>query len=534
LPPLVAQIQDIEVSRIDLVILAAYIVGILFLGYWVGRKKENAGEYFLTGRTAIWPLIGFALMAANLSGTSYVGLAGAGYDDGIAVWNYEWMATLVLVFFALFILPFYLRSEVDTMPEFLEKRYDRRSRYAFSAFSVFTAMFIDAAGALFAGALVVQVLFPEIPLTWLIIGIALLGGIYVLLGGLTAVMITDMVQGVMLLAIGAVIFFYGFNELGSWSAVREAAPPDGFSVFKPPDDEFLPWPGIFTGVLWLGFYYWTTNHVVVQKVLAAKDVNHGRWGALFAGFMQLPFLFLLILPGTMGREIFPDLEDPDQIWPLLAFDILPIGLRGLALAALVAALMSTLDSVLNGAASLVTNDFIKNIKKDMSDKQLLVTGRIMVGVFMVLAAVWAPQIANFPNIVEYFQSFLGQITMPVVVVFLGGLFWKRSTRHAGFWTLAIGVPLGLALFFSNELLEAFDLQFLYATGVMFVVSLAIYIPISLLTEAHEESAVKEYVWTRETWREESKDLEGMPFYLNYRYLGLAMVVLTLVMIYIFR
>jgi solute:Na+ symporter, SSS family len=527
------RMPEFELSTLDYAIVVVYILIILGIGFWVGRKKETSEEFFLGGRVAIWPLVGFGLMAANLSGTSYVGLAGAGYDDGISVWNYEWMATLVLVFFTLFILPFYLRSKVNTMPEFLEKRYDGRSRALFSGFTVFTAMFIDSAGALFAGAITLKLLFPELPLSVLVAIIAGLGGLYVIAGGLQAVMITDTIQGTLLLIAGGVIFFLVFRELGSWSAVREAAPEDGFSVIKPADDDFMPWPGIFTGVLWLGFYYWTTNHVVVQKVFAAKNLDHGRWGALFAGFTQLPLLFLLILPGTMGRAIYPDLEDPDQIWPALAFDFLPIGIRGLVFAALVAALMSTLDSVLNGASSLVVNDFIKKKKQDLSDRKALMIGRVLVGVFMVLAALWAPQLQRFPTIVEYFQSVLGHITMPVVVIFLGGLFWRRGTKQAAFITLAIGIPIGLVAFATGQVLELYDLQFLYATGIMLVISLLIFVTTSLATEAHDPEDLKEYVWTRDAWRKESEDLEGKPFWANYRYLALALTVVTVVMIVIF-
>ncbi|WP_142849722.1 sodium/solute symporter [Telmatospirillum sp. J64-1] len=524
---------DLEVSTLDYSIVGLYVLVILGIGFWAGRKKENSEGYFLAGRSTIWPLVGFALMSANLSGTSYIGLAGAGYHDGIAVWNYEWMATLVLVFFTLFILPFYLRSKVNTMPEFLECRYDRRSRYAFSAFSVFTAMFIDSAGALFAGGITLHLLFPEVPLWILIVIIAALGGAYVVLGGLRAVVVTDTIQGVLLLTAGGIIFYFVFQELGSWSAVRAAAPEDGFSVIKPADDDFLPWPGIFTGVLWLGFYYWTTNHIVVQKVLSAKSIDHGRWGALFAGFLQLPLLFLLVLPGTMGREIFPELDDPDQIWPALVFGYLPDGLRGLAFAALVAALMSTLDSVLNGASSLVVNDFIKTRKRQFNEKTLLLISRLMVVVFMVVAALWAPVILQFQGIVEYFQSFLGYITMPVVVVFLGGLFWWRGTRHGAFWTLVIGTPLGLLGFLGGEIFEWFDLQFLYGAGIMLAFSTALYVGISLATEAPDAEKVKGYIWTRKTWQEESQELAGTAWWRNYRYLSAGLVAVTIVLVGLF-
>ncbi len=519
---------DFSLATIDYVIVGLYILGILTLGFWVGRGKKDANDFLLGGRIAIWPLVGFGLIAANMSGTSYIGIAGAGYEEGIAVWNYEWMATLVLLFFALFVLPFYLRSKVNTMPEFLERRYDRRSRYVFSGFSVFTAMLIDSAGALFAGAITLQLLFPDVSLGLLITILALLAGVYVILGGLRAVMITDTVQGVLLLVAGTIIFVTLFLELGSWDAIRSAAPEDGFTVAPPADDEFLPWPGIFTGVLWLGFYFWITNHVVVQKVLAAKDINHGRWGALFAGVMQLPLLFLLVLPGVMGREIYPDIAEADQIWQALVFDYMPVGLRGLIFAALVAALMSTLDSVLNGASSLVVNDFIKTRKREFSDRALLIISRVMIGVFMIVAALWAPVITEFETIVEYFQSFLGHITMPVVVIFLGGLFWSRGTRQAAFTTLLIGFPVGLVAFLTGEIFELYELQFLYATGIMMLFSLILYVGISLMTPAPDTEGLEDVMWSKEHWHEETKELNDLPLWQNPRVLSIVIAIVTVV------
>lgn len=443
------------------------------------------------------------------------------------------MATLVLVFFALFILPFYLRAKVNTMPEFLEHRYDRRSRYAFSGFTIFTALLIDSAGALYAGAITAQLLFPELPFWVLVSGMAAVAGLYVIAGGLRAVMLTDTLDGILLILAGAAIFFIGLNEIGSWEALRDAS-PDGLSIVRPPGDDFLPWPGIFTGVLWLGFYYWTTNHVVVQKALSAKSLDHGRWGALFAGFMQLPFLFLLILPGTMGIILYPNLPEPDLVWPTLIFDLFPVGVRGLILAALIAALMSTLDSVLNGAASLVVNDFVKTSDRwELSDRQQLLLSRVLIGVFMVVAVLWAPVILEFEGIVEYFQSFLGHITMPVVVLFLGGLFWRRATADAAFWTLVIAAPIGLAGFLAGQVFELFQIQFLYAAGIMLAFSTALFVVISRMTEAPDEETVQEMIWSMRHWREESEELEGKPLWQNYRVLAGAMTVLTLIMVWIF-
>ena len=519
---------EFELMPVDLAVMAAYVGFVLGLGWWVGRKKEDSEGFFLAGRGMLWPLVGFGLIASQFSGTQYLGLAGAGYDEGIAVWNYEWMATLVLVGFALLVLPFYLQSKVSTVPEFLEKRYDRRSRYAFSGFTVFTGMFIDSAGAMFAGALVMQMLFPDQPLMLHIIAIALIGGVYVILGGLQAVMITDTIQGILLFGAGGAIFLAVFAEFGfDWSVLPELAPEDGWTLAPPPDDEFLPWPGIFTGAVWLGFYVWVSNHIIVQKVLAAKSLDHGRWGALFAGLMQLPLLVLLIFPGVLARGVYEDIPDGDMVWPALVFDFLPVGIRGLIVAALLAAIMSTLDSVLNGASSLVVNDFIKTSQREFSERQLLLIGRILVGVFMVLAAAWAPVITTFAGIVEYFQSFLGYVTMPLVVVLLGGLFWPRGTNRAAFWTFVIGCSTGIVGFLVGEVLELHELQFLYATGLMVLLSIALYVGISLTSEAPRREDLEGVVWTRDTWRRESEELADKPWYANYRYLAAGLVVITL-------
>lgn len=524
---------EFDLAVLDMLVAGAWILLIVGIGFWAGRGQKESEGFFLGGRGSVWPIVGLSLMAANLSGTSYLGLAGAGYHDGIAVWNYEWMATLVLVFFALFILPFYIRSRVNTMPEFLEHRYDRRSRYAFSGFTIFTALLIDSAGALYAGAITARLLFPELPFWVLVAGMAVVAGIYVIAGGLRAVMLTDTLDGVLLILAGSFIFFIGLGEIGSWEALREAS-PDGLSITRSPDDDFLPWPGIFTGVLWLGFYYWTTNHVVVQKALSARSLDHGRWGALLAGFMQLPFLFLLILPGTMGIILYPELAEPDHVWPTLVFDLFPIGLRGLIIAALIAALMSTLDSVLNGAASLVVNDFVRTSDRwDLSDRQLLVLSRVLIGVFMVIAVLWAPVILEFEGIVEYFQSFLAHITMPVVVLFLGGLFWRRATSDAAFWTLVVAAPVGLAAFLSSQIFGLFQLQFLYSAGIMLAFSAVLFIAISLRTSPRDDETLDEMTWSMRHWRAESEELKDKPFWQNYRVLAAVLTLMTLAMIWLF-
>ncbi len=522
---------EFELRTGDLVVIAVYIVGVLGIGFWVGRNKKDSEGFFLAGRGMTWPLVGFALIAANFSGSLYLGLAGAGYEHGIAVWNYEWMATLVLLFFSVLILPIYLQSKISTVPEFLEKRYDRRSRKAFSAFTVVTGMLIDSAGAMFAGALVLQLLFPDVHLMVHIVAIALLGGIYVMLGGLQAVMITDTIQGILLFAAAGAIFVTVFGAFDhDWAVLPELAGEDGFTIAPPPDDDFLPWPGIFTGAIWLGLYVWITNHIVVQKVLSAKNLDHGRWGALFAGLMQLPLLVLLIFPGILARGVFDELPDPDMAWPALVFEVVPAGLRGIIVAALIAALMSTLDSVLNGASSLVVNDFVKTSRLDWSERRLLRLGRILVGVFMIVAAAWAPIITTFSGIVEYFQAFLGYVTMPIVIVLLGGIFWRRPSPQAGFWTLATVFPIGLAAFLAGEILELFDLQFLYATGIMVALSIAVFATLTWRIPATDPDAYHDVMFTADTWRQETERLRDTPWYGNHRRLAAAAAILTIAVV----
>ncbi len=270
-----------------------------------------------------------------------------------------------------------------------------------------------------------------------------------------------------------------------------------------------------------------SNHIIVQKVLAAKSIDHGRWGALFAGLMQLPLLVLLIFPGVLARGVYEDIPDGDLVWPSLVFDFLPVGIRGLIIVALLAAIMSTLDSVLNGASSLVVNDFIKTRQRQFTERQLLMIGRVLVGVFMVLAAAWAPVITTFAGIVEYFQSFLGYVTMPLVVVLVGGLFWPRANDRAAFWTFVIGCPIGIVAFMTGEVLELHELQFLYGTGLMVLLSIGLYVGLSLTAPAPRREDLEGVVWTRETWQRETRELQDKPWYANYRYLAIGLVVVTL-------
>ncbi|MGF1475509.1 MAG: sodium:solute symporter [Geminicoccaceae bacterium] len=520
-----------EVHSIDIGILVAYLLVSRFLAIWLvrGKSGDTAG-FFLGGRNFIWPLIGFSLFATNMSGASFVGLAGAGYNSGISVFSYEWMAAIILVIFIFFILPFYIRSEVFTLPEFLERRFDRRSRYLLAGLLLFLNMFLDCAGALYAGGLVVQTLFPDMPLWVGVLGLAVLAAILSVTGGLGAVVLSDTIQAVVLIIGGTIIFFAAWAAIPSWDAVREAAPDGALSIIQPIDDPALPWPGLITGVLIIGIYFWTSNQLIVQRTLGAKNIDHGRWGSIFAGFLKLPILFIMIMPGVMAVVLYPDLRTPDLAFPTLAFDLLPIGIRGLILAALVAAITSTVDSILNSASTMVTMDFVRPLRPNTSDKTLVLIGRITTVIVTAVAVLWSPQIQHFPSLWQYLQSVLSYVTPPVVAVFLVGIFWPRANANAAFTTLVIGILGGLTGFVLIEVMQLVPIHFLYAAGISFAASVTLIFVVSLAGTRPAPEKVEDMIWTPAIWRAESRELEGKPWYYNYRYLSVLLLLTTAVVV----
>lgn len=506
---------DLNVTALDVTILLTYVLGtrILF-GWYIVRKRRsgNAEDYFLGGRNIPWAIVGLSFYVSNMSGSTFVGLPGSGYQTGISVYHYEWLPALILVLFSIFLLPRYLSARVFTAPEFLEKRYGRRSKRFFSAFLLLANIFIDAAAALYAGAMVLQVLFPGIPIWVTILLLSLVAGLYIVFGGLDAVVLNDAVQAILIILGGSAIAWLTFQKIPSWSAVREAAPPEALHLIQPASDPVMPWPGVITGVLVVGIYFWCTNQFVIQRALGARSLDHGRWGALLAGALKLPNLFILILPGVMATVLYPDLERADLVFPVLAFDILPAGFRGFILAALAAAILSSLEAILNSASTLFTMDFVKDWKPGLSEKRLVKTGQATTIGFMVLAAAWAPQIAHFPTLWQYLQSILSYVTPPVVAVFLGGIFWARASEPAAFWTLATGIPLGVAGWVANEVLGVFTIQYLYASGIMLLMSAIVLGGVTLATGPPDPDRLRGLVWKRggDRYSGKPEDRGGVP------------------------
>jgi SSS family solute:Na+ symporter len=519
---------------IDWAVVTLYAFGIVGLGLYVSRKRLRPEDFFLASRNSTWPIIGLALLASNISSTTLIGLAGAAYAVGISVYNYEWMAGVVLAFFCVFLLPFILKSQVYTMPEYLERRYDWRARMYFASLTLFLNIAVDAAGTLYGGALLFRLIFPHTPLWEVVAILATTAGIYTVSGGLRAVIYTESVQAVVLICGAVVIAISAFAKAGGWAHVMHAVDPQRLSLIRPIGDPSVPWPGLILGVPILGFYFWCTNQFMVQRVMSAKNANHGRWGALFAGLLKLPVLFLMVLPGTCAILLFPHLPKPDLVYPSLIFTLLPRGLLGLVIAGFLAAIMSAVASTFNSASTLVTMDFVTRVAPNLSGKALVLTGRIATLCFMALAIVWAPQIDHFQSLWQYLQATLAYAVPPVVALFLVGMFWPGANGTGAIATLAIGTSCGVLLFLSNVVFRWTDIHFLYVAPLLLAISSAVLVAVSKATATTAPEPGSALVWTPAFFHAESQTLRREPFWLNYRAQAVALLTLTGVIVYIFR
>ena len=482
------------ISNLDLMIIVGYFILVLAIGVWVGLRTKTEEDLFLGGRTLTWGVIGCSLFASNISSTTLIGLSGAAYSSGISVSNYEWLSGLPLIIMAAVFIPVYLNARITTVPEFLELRFDARSRKIFSMVTIVISVLVDMAGGLYAGAVVLKVFFPNIELWHTTLVLALVAGMYTAFGGLKAVIYTDTIQAVILIVGCSVLTYILFSQLGfSWDAVVNSVPEGRLSVIRPLDDPNLPWLGTLVGVPLLGFWYWVTNQYVTQRVLAARDINHARWGAMLGGFMKLLPLFIMVLPGAMAVSLLPNIENSDMVFPTLVAEVLPVGVVGIVLAGLISAIMSTVDSTLNSASTLIVMDFVKPKHPELSGRDTAKIGRITTGIIMVIAAVWAPMIGNFGGLWSYLQQMFAIIVPPIAVLFLVGMFYKKANGHAAFVTLLSGFALGIALF----LLRQFDivqLHFSIGVGLMFAVCTVIFFVSSRFGEPADQERIETLVY----------------------------------------
>jgi len=484
--------QSSALGVFDWLVVAGYVLVVLGIGVWATRRSDTSEDYFLAGRSIPWVVTGLSLFATNMSGSTLVGLAGGAYQMGLAVYNYEWTAVVALLALIALFLPVYRRLEITTAPEYLEHRFDARTRRCFSALALVGNILIDMAGTLYAGAIFVTVVLPPLSLTTCIAILAIMAGAYAVVGGLRAAVYTDVLQGALLFLGAGCVAVAAYWEVGGWTAVQAATAPETRRLILPANSDVLPWPGLLTGLVLLGIYYWCINQVMVQRALAARSLTEARYGALFAGFLKVPVLFLMVMPGLFALVLYPSLGNPDLVFPKLALDLLPDGLRGLLLVAFVAAVMSSVDSVLNSASALVTMDFYAPLHPQASEGRLVLVGRVVAVVVLVLGALTAPQLRQFPSLWAYLQSALSYLTPPIVAVFLGGLFGPRINRQGAFSTLVGGSVLALLLLAIQP-----PIHFLYVAALLFAISVIIMISVSYATAAPSSQNVAACLWRRE-------------------------------------
>jgi SSS family solute:Na+ symporter len=525
---------SVLLTALDWTVIAVYVGGLIVLGLLMSRRKFAPVDYFLASRATHWPVIGLALLASNMSSTALVGLAGGAYSLGISVYDYEWTAAVILVFFCLFLLPFVIRSGTYTMPEFLERRYDRRVRLLFALLTLFLNVFVDSAGILYSGSLVCKSLFPDQPL-WVIVTVLAGGaGLYAATGGLRAVIYTEAVQGVVLMAGALMISLGAFRQAGGWHAVLNHVDPAALSLIRPIGDPGVPWPGLLFGIPLLGFYYWCTNQSIVQRLLSAKNIDHARWGALFAGLLKLPVLFLIVLPGICALLLFPGLPRADMVYPKLILELLPAGLVGLVVAGFVAATVVSIASMFNSAATLLTVDVIGRFKPSLSNAATVRAGRWTTAGLLVVAVVWAPQLHLFPSLWQYLQAVLAYVVPPVVAVFLVGMFWRGANADGAAVTLIAGSLLGLGLFLANAVFGWTHLHFLYAAPLLTVTDVLILVLVSARHPAPTSAASDATMWKLEFRRAERRRLAHTPAWQDYRVLAAALLLLTFGVVVAFR
>ncbi len=478
----------LEIGPVDLAIIVGYLVGIVALGCWAGlrQKTVQSDGYFLAGKSLKWPVIGLALFATNISTIHLVSLAQCGYTSGLLYGNFEWMAAFTLICLSLFFAPFYIRSKVTTLPDFLEKRYSRPCRDWLAFLSIVSAIFIHIGFSLYTGAVVMRGLF-GIDMNVSIITVAVLTGIYTIVGGLLAVVLTESIQTVILL-IGAIcITIFGMVEIGGWAELQKNVHPVNFSIIRPDTDPTgLSMWAVFLGYPVIGLWYWCCDQTIVQRVLGAKDENHARVGPLFAGFIKILPMFIFVLPGLICLGLIQKgvltapLENSEDVYAYLLHHLLPVGLKGLVAAALLAALMSTVSGALNSIATLFSYDIFKRWSPNASDRKLIFVGRIVTFFAMIAAIVWSPYVGRFPSIFQGLNDLICYIAPPITVVFLWGVFWRRASGTGAIVTLLSGSAMGLAVFIMDwwdiggwsyhSMISGFGL-FCICSGVLVVFSL---------------------------------------------------------------
>lgn len=541
----------VQLSLLDYLVIGGYLVGIILLGCLAGlrRRQSRGSDYFLASKSLTWPVIGMALFATNISTIHLISFAENGITSGLTYGNYEWMATFTLVILSLFFAPFYLRSKVATLPDFMERRYNRACRDYLAILSIFSAIVVHIGFSLLTGAIVLEgTVLPAFvngdPATyrfWTVLAMCVATALYTIVGGLLAVVWTEAIQTVVLLAGATSITFIGMRMIGGWESLRESVHPVNLSILRSSADPTgVTWYAVFLGYPVLGVWYWCTDQTIVQRVLGAKDENHARIGPLFAGFLKILPVFLFVLPGVICLGLINTgklpplpttangLPDTQKTYTHMISYLLGPGYRGIVVAALLAALMSTVSGALNSIATLFSYDIYKRWVGEVSDRKLVWIGRIATFVAMCVAIAWTMALGRrdttiYQSMVDVFPV----VAPPTAAVFLWGVFWRKTSAPAALITLIGGSLVGLLVYYLT-ICGVITLNSLFMAFLLFVAESVGIVILSLIFLHKHTPESESLVWKR-PW-DALRSENAWRGILDYRVFA-ALLVITMVALY---
>ncbi len=478
---------------LDTSIFIAYVVGLLIIALWISRNEKaegrNTEDYFLASKSLPWWAIGASLIASNISAEQIIGMSGSGYALGLAIASYEWMAAITLIIVGKYLLPIFLKNGIFTMPQYLEQRFDSRVKTTLALFWIAVYIFVNLTAVLWLGGLAIQTVAG---VDWMfgMIFLAVFSIAYSLYGGLKAVAYTDILQ-VVLLVFGGLLLSYlalvevsdGQGFIAGFSVLTHELPGHFDMILSPDNENYMNLPGIsvLVGGLWvMNISYWGFNQYIIQRALAAKDLKEAQKGIAFAAYLKLLMPVIVVLPGIAAVILYPQLTSPDQAYPSM-MELMPVGIKGLVFAALVAAIVSSLASMTNSISTIFTMDIYRPLQPNKSQNHYVHIGRIATLVALGLALITAqPLLGQFDQAFQYIQEFTGVFTPGITVIFLMGMFWKRTTSQG-----ALSAAIGSAIF-SFALKFTFpDLPFMDRIGLVFLLCLALTVVVSILTASKE-------------------------------------------------
>ncbi len=503
-------------SYIDVIILLLYFILILSFGfYYSQRNDDNLESYFLAGRNIPWFVVGISIFATNISSEHFIGLAGAGSMRGLAVGQFELIAIFTLLFLGWFLVPIYFKAGVITVPEFLEIVFDRRIRKFFALFSIIIYIFTKVLVSLFAAGLLFYDLF-GLNIYASSILIVLITGLYSVIGGSSAVIRTQYIQGIFLILGALILSISGFIAVGGFEGIYSKTPPDFFSMFKSISDPDYPWTGIVFGAPIIAFWYWCTDQYIVQRLLSAKSIDQARKGSFLAASLKILPLFVLVFPGIYASILFPESKGDEAYSVLIYSNIIPHGLKGFVIAGVLAAIMSSLAAVFNTISVLFTNDYYKIRYPDANNRKLILVGRLSTTAAVVIAILIVPFVKIITSQIYLFlQSVQSFVSPPITAVFLFGLFSKKMSPKTAIITLIIGEMIGISrlilqLLFDNGVLlnpflvDILRINFLHFAIFLFLFCIVIIKIGNVFSEADKTGIIK---LIKSTWYESLEEIK---------------------------